>query len=316
MQFAIKPISAAVLIAWGVIMPSLAGAQTVSNQSVTGSYSVSGTNYSNTGAVVSSSTPYMFQSQGFGYAALPGALVYGNATTGQISSGAQAGGDTSGNLPRPNIPFSNATSSIAYHATYTNNSAAAQSYDFHFLIDRGVLALSNLFGNIPASASVLGSVKINNSEVFSTQATLSGGGYNSQGVNQPSVFTQSGANIGYTNDMSSRSPILGNLYIDAMYRFGGAEVSISLGSFNPGQSVDIDYMLQNTAATDGFGYYGGAISLINDPFGVQRGNIAGIPSVSVSAAPEVSTVPEPESISLMVAGLGLLAVRGRRRKVR
>jgi hypothetical protein len=233
------------------------------------------------------------------------AAVSGEADTGKISSLAQAGGNTFNRT----VPFSDATSSVTYRATYANNTASAQGYSFNFLIDSGALGLlCNDGGGTATSASVLGSIAVNGATVWSTQATL---GF-TPGDRLP-TFTTSGTNIGYsakfmdddfissttTFDVgSTTSSFSGN----AVYTFGGYKGSVSMGVLGAGESVDVTYTLQNTAIAKGSDWYGGAISYINDPVGLS--------SVGVS----VTAVPEPETVAMLTAGLALLAVRSRKRK--
>jgi hypothetical protein len=286
----LNTLNAAIATAIGLGSSGLAGASDL----MTGTIIDAGGTSTTTGAAVSQTSS--IQNLTFGLQTV-GASYVGDVAGAAMSATATTGGNTSG------------VSTIAYSTTVTNSGTAASPFELAINIgSSNLLAVDQIsFGSgiQTATMSVGANVSVNGTSVWGSSASLAltndfAGVYSNP--NPYSLSTSGAAFAGYTAQ---------NVFVGAetpyeTVSFTPYSYAVPLGVLAPGQSEDVVYTLTASAQqTGGFEGYGGGISTVGDPFGVQGG-----PAFEVEMAP----VPLPAPLELMAAGLSMLAMMARRRK--
>jgi len=178
--------------------------------------------------------------------------------------------------------------------TYTNTSSAAQSVRYDFSIDPADLRIFDFAGVSDASpdamrASYSVNILHNGSSVFSSDATLIGGG-------NGHVLERNGTDFGSTFVSNPFFTVIG-------YTFDAYVGSLDLGILAVGESLDIGYEIRAEVTSPGFET--GAAASIGDPNNLSGSGLAG----AIVANVPTGTVSVPGSLWLIGGLLGMVSVR-------
>jgi hypothetical protein len=215
---------------------------------------------------------------------------------------AYADGDTDGSF------YSNASGSGTFESSATflqsysvENDPFDQTFDFTFTIENGSLEVGcNGYGGDgyggdgygsdcsgTSNASYDAKILLNGSAIWTNMAELAFDGTDIS-------LTTSGDMLGTYTPSSS------------YYSWSHQSFTIDLGSFAANETFTLDYEITlNTYGNDGYSY-----AQFGDPNGFGQ---SGSPFIATVTNPNPTSVPEPTSLGILAAGLGLLGLNRRRK---
>jgi PEP-CTERM motif len=196
-----------------------------------------------------------------------------------------------------------AASHIAFSDSIVNSSASAQNASFALNISE--VAFDVFTGTMDGRnrGSFQAQVFVGNA---ATPVWRSGFSFDNAGGNTMAAAT-TGTDIGLASAFSAACAQHCSIFNSFQFA-SGYNTSLNLGSVAAGDSLTVRYVVDIATETD---TYSGVSSVsFDDPAGLALGNMRPHDAALSFATP----VPEPETVSLMAAGLGLMAAAARRRR--
>ena len=233
------------------------------------------------------------------------ASAYDDNSSGGYAS-AYADGDTDGSFYSNASGIGTFESSATFLQSYSvDNDPFDQTFDFTFTIENGSLEVGcsgyggdgygDDYGNDgygsdcsgTSNASYDAEIRLNDVAIWTSMAELAFDGTDIS-------LTTSGEMLGSYTPSSS------------YYSWSAQSFTIDLGSFAASEAFTLDYEITlNTSGSDGYTY-----AQFGDPNGFGQG---GSPFITTATTTTPTSVPEPASLGIIAAGLGLLGLNRRRK---
>jgi hypothetical protein len=256
------------ILALGALAACAAHADTVSGESMTGKYK------KQTGTFISQNNQ-----AGQEVSFSPGDITDAEGFQGTLKDPAKS--KFSVGTSAAYFQTQNATSKITYVNHQVNTTGVDQSYNFNFGISGGNVYSQGGLGAFGES-SFIGSVKLNGATVWETSLSCS-----------KLECKQTGVDLGYK--LTSKH-LLSDVYnYEAQGAFSGYQTTLNLGSYKPGEALNIEYSLEAMSSFSKTAEGSGSTVAR-----IGTGDFSKITGMSIIA---VSAVPEPASFGLLGAGL-------------
>lgn len=201
-----------------------------------------------------------------------------------------------------------ASASSVWHTSFVNG-LAPMSYSMNIDIINGFVRLggwTSSTGGRNMQGGFFADVSANGVSVWNSSQTLVLTGLDAS-------ITQTGYDIGH--GAISYVPKTDNSEQEAEYTSNAFFGAINLGSFAAGQAIDVTYTLTSFARWEdphGCAYECGyVIAGIEDPLSISGGG-NNVPRITAN----VTSVPEPETYAMFLAGLGVMGAVALRRKAK